>query len=68
MGPNYSGCHLMPEMLHRLGLFFAPSVGRPGRGVREGAKKGLLSAIREAIPLSVRQSITRCLPRNVHYR
>ena len=31
-------------------------------------KKGLASALRGMIPLSVRQSITRCLPRSVQYQ
>ncbi len=69
MGPNYSGSHLMPELLHRLGLFFAPSVG--GQNRHDGApspKQGLAAAVRGMIPLSVRQSITRCLPRSVRYR
>ena len=27
MGPNYSGCHHMPEVLHRMGLFYGAGVG-----------------------------------------
>jgi predicted AlkP superfamily phosphohydrolase/phosphomutase len=68
MGPNYSGSHLMPELLHRLGLFFAPSVGQRGADQAGAAKKGLSSAVRAMIPLSVRQSITRCLPRSMQYQ
>jgi predicted AlkP superfamily phosphohydrolase/phosphomutase len=69
MGPNYSGSHLMPELLHKLGLFFAPSVGQSGgNGEASAPKKGLTSALRGMIPLSVRQSITRCLPRSVRYQ
>jgi predicted AlkP superfamily phosphohydrolase/phosphomutase len=68
MGPNYSGSHLMPELLHKLDLFFAPSVGRSGDGVASQPKKGLTLALRGMVPLSVRQSITRCLPRSIRYQ
>jgi predicted AlkP superfamily phosphohydrolase/phosphomutase len=68
MGPNYSGSHLMPELLHRLGLFFAPSVGQSRNGAAPAPRQGLAAAVRGMIPLSVRQSITRCLPRSVRYR
>jgi predicted AlkP superfamily phosphohydrolase/phosphomutase len=67
MGPNYSGCHLMPEMLHRLGHYHAGGVG--GGATRSTAtKKGLLASLRQAVPFGLRQSITRCLPRPVRYR
>jgi predicted AlkP superfamily phosphohydrolase/phosphomutase len=68
MGPNYSGSHLMPELLHRLGLFFAPSVGQSRSDGAPAPKQGLAAAVRGMIPLSVRQSITRCLPRSVRYQ
>jgi predicted AlkP superfamily phosphohydrolase/phosphomutase len=68
MGPNYSGAHLMPEFLHKLGLFFAPSVGRDESAAAPPRRQGVASAVRGLIPLSVRQSITRCLPRSVRYR
>jgi predicted AlkP superfamily phosphohydrolase/phosphomutase len=68
MGPNYSGAHLMPELLHRLGLFFSPSVGDQGEGGAPAPKKGLSSALRGMIPLGVRQSITRCLPRAMRHQ
>jgi predicted AlkP superfamily phosphohydrolase/phosphomutase len=68
MGPNYSGSHLMPELLHQMGLFFAPSVGHSHDAQARTPKKGLASALRGAIPLSVRQSITRCLPRSIRYQ
>lgn len=68
MGPNYSGAHLMPELLHELDLFFAPSVGRTRNLQAKAPKKGLASTLRGVVPLSVRQSITRCLPRSVRYQ
>ena len=66
MGPNYSGCHLVPEVLHKLGLFHGEGVG--GDGAARPAKKSLLKSLREAIPLSVRHAISRCLPHQLHYR
>jgi predicted AlkP superfamily phosphohydrolase/phosphomutase len=69
MGPNYSACHLIPDVLHKLGLFSSASVGGGDDGARQRGrpKKGLLSTVREAIPLSFRQSVSRCLPHSVHY-
>ena len=67
MGPNYSGCHLMPELLHRMGLLYSGSVGQGAQG-STAPKKGLLSKVRQAIPLGVRESITRCMPRSLRYK
>jgi predicted AlkP superfamily phosphohydrolase/phosphomutase len=69
MGPNYSGCQHVPEVLHRMGLFYGAGVGAaaaPGAGPRK--KGGLAAAARQAIPLGLRQAVTRCLPRSIHYR
>jgi hypothetical protein len=72
MAPNYSGCHLVPEVLNRLGLFYSPTVGQTeaenlaGAGSRR-PKRSAISALRDAIPLSVRQAVTRCLPHRLHY-
>ena len=68
MGPNYSGCHLLPEALHRLGLFHGAGVGAAATTDAPRKKRGLAAVVRQAIPLGVRQSVTRCLPRSVHYR
>ena len=55
MGPNYAACHLLPEVLNRLGLFHSADVG-PTAGKSAGAppkaKRGLASRLRQAIPLS----------------
>ncbi len=66
MGPNYSGCHLMPELLHRMDLFHGGGVsgGRPGARPRTG----LLQSMRQAVPLEFRQSVTRCLPKPMRYK
>lgn len=70
MGPNYAGCHLVPEALHRLGLFHAAGVGKTADRERSGRRprRSPASVLREAIPLSVRHAVTRCLPRSVRYR
>jgi predicted AlkP superfamily phosphohydrolase/phosphomutase len=58
----------MPEMLHRLGWFYSGSVGGGDRKATAAPKRGLLSSLRQAIPLELRQSVTRCLPRSVRYK
>ena len=69
MGPNYSGAHLMPELLHRMGLFHAPTVGRSSGAEPAGKpRQSLAGTVRNLIPLGVRQSITRCLPRKLKYK
>lgn len=68
MGPNTSGCHLMPEMLHRMDWFHSSSVGGGSGKAVPPPKKGLLSTLRQAVPLGWRQSVTRCLPRSVKYK
>lgn len=69
MGPNYSACHLMPDVLHRLHWFstVAQRSGMPSRGPGT-PRTGALSRLRRLVPLGARQAITRCLPRSVHYR
>ncbi|MGA0706406.1 MAG: alkaline phosphatase family protein [Steroidobacteraceae bacterium] len=66
MGANYSGCQLMPALLHRMGLLHGP--GLDGGSTRGPAKGGLLQALRGAIPLEFRQAVTRCLPRRYRYQ
>lgn len=70
MGPNYTGCHLMPEMLHRMDLFHSINVGTKPESdpAASKKKKGVLSTLRQSIPLEWRQAVTRCLPRSVRYR
>ncbi len=67
MGPNYAGCQHVPEALHRLDLFHGAGVGRPG-SAGASAAPGLASRVRGMIPLGLRQTVTRCLPRSLHYR
>jgi predicted AlkP superfamily phosphohydrolase/phosphomutase len=67
MGPNYAGAQLMPELLHRMGLFYSGNVGggAPAAGAAKAPKKGALSLVREAIPLGWRQAVSRCMPRGM---
>lgn len=70
MGPNYSGCHLVPEVLHRLGLFHGSGVGSAvdaADDTRARSRPGLAATVRQAIPLSLRHAVTRCLPMRLHY-
>ena len=65
MGPNYSGSHLMPELLAQLGLLRAAGVGTAREETPEMPQPGLAARLRALLPLSVRQSLSRCLPRAV---
>ncbi|MFO1068936.1 MAG: alkaline phosphatase family protein [Geminicoccaceae bacterium] len=59
MGPNYSATQHVPTMLGRMGLLHtqAAGTGRPS----------LTKRLRAMLPLPVRQSITRCLPKKYQH-
>jgi len=67
MGPNFSGCHLVPEALHRLDLYHAADVGRSRPG-GERPKQSALSALRGLVPPELRRAVSRCLPPMVQHR
>jgi len=67
MGPNYAAPQHMPEVLHRLGLFHGGGVGEPDPARPEG-KRGLAGTVRAMIPLPLRQVVSRCMPREMHYK
>jgi predicted AlkP superfamily phosphohydrolase/phosphomutase len=67
MGPNYSGCHLVPEALHRLGLYHASDVGRAG-GERERPRPGVAASLRGLIPPGLRRAVSRCLPPGMQHQ
>jgi predicted AlkP superfamily phosphohydrolase/phosphomutase len=65
VGPNYSGWHLLPEVLQRLGFTVTP--GRvPATDVapprQEHRRADLLKTIRDLVPSDFRQTISRYLP------
>jgi predicted AlkP superfamily phosphohydrolase/phosphomutase len=69
MGPNHAAPQHVPEMLHRLDLFHGAGVGDPGsESSGSASKKGVAARVRALIPLAVRQTVSRCIPRSVHYR
>ncbi|HWP24701.1 MAG TPA: alkaline phosphatase family protein [Candidatus Binatia bacterium] len=74
IGPNYSGAHILPELLARMGLYQDNTVGGDGRsqektsgGDRTRLAKGdLLSALRNMVPEPLRIAVTKTLlPRSV---
>jgi predicted AlkP superfamily phosphohydrolase/phosphomutase len=63
MGPNYSGCHLVPEVLHRLDLYHAADVGRAAQPSGEARpRRSSLPALRGLVPAGLRRAVSRCLP------
>jgi len=73
MGPNYAGCHLIPDILSRLGLYCAVGVGQQHNSREEhepslGQRRSMSPAIRNLIPLSIRRMVSRCMPRYLQYQ
>jgi len=68
MGPNYSGCHLVPEALHRLGLYHGADVGASERSRAARPRRGLLSALRGQVPAGLRRAVSRCMPAPIQHR
>ena len=67
MGPNYSGCHMMPELLHKMGLFHGENVA----GIQQQSERRKRVCCRNcasSFPLGFRESVSRCLPLNVRHR
>jgi predicted AlkP superfamily phosphohydrolase/phosphomutase len=58
VGPNYSGWHLLPEVLQRLG--YTAGSGRQAAPIPQ--KKDLLKRLRDAVPSDLRQTVSRYLP------
>ena len=71
MGPNYAGCHLLPEVLTRLGLYKELGDGQvSGKNTAQttGSRKSLTKIVRDLVPLSVRRTISRCMPRHMQHQ
>ena len=61
MGPNYSGSHLLPEILERLGLG-PPTPRGAQRGVRQGWGQRLVAAVRSVVPTGLMAEAKRLVP------
>ncbi len=68
MGPNHAAPGHVPEILDRLDLFHGAGVGGGPAGDEAGQSPGLLARARAMVPLPVRQAVSRCLPRRLHYQ
>ncbi len=69
MGPNYSGSHMLPELLSRMALFNHMPQGDEAAAAPspKAVKKDMLSALRNMVPKSVRSAVSRTLlPRSVN--
>jgi len=74
MGPNYSGSHILDDLLIRMGLFNNYNSGDDGKsgtkpaGLKQAgrSKTDLLSAVRNTIPQRLRIAVTQTLlPRSI---
>ena len=75
MGPNYAGCHLLPELLHTMELYYgadvggnAPSESKEASSEDAAVKRSLARRMRDLVPVSLRRSISRCLPSAVQHK
>ncbi|ETX08595.1 alkaline phosphatase family protein [Candidatus Entotheonella palauensis] len=69
MGPNYSGSHILPELLSRMALFNHMPQGDDATAGQspKTIKKDMLSTLRNMVPKSVRSAVSRTLlPRSVN--
>lgn len=72
MGPNYSGSHILNDLLTRMKLFnnlSSTANGAAGKeaGEKPAAKADLVSTVRNMVPKSVRVAVSRSLlPRGVN--
>jgi predicted AlkP superfamily phosphohydrolase/phosphomutase len=72
MGPNYSGSHILTDLLARMKLFNNIPVGANGAvdnvaGKAPAVKTDLISSVRNMVPKSVRVAVSRSLlPRSVN--
>jgi predicted AlkP superfamily phosphohydrolase/phosphomutase len=76
MGPNYSGCHLLDQVLRTLGF---TSILTNHEGKRPGSSDGNVAAaprgqkdvmkrLRDTVPANLRRRISRYLPRQFQHR
>lgn len=69
MGPNYSGWHLLPDILRKLGFLVVK-----GRSFQDGSggttwnQNDFLTSIRNKIPSPIRAAVSRRLPAPLRFR
>ncbi len=69
VGPNYSGWHLLPEVLRRLGYLVEPSANEAGLGAQSGARpRDPIRRLRDALPKDFRKALARRLPDALRHR
>lgn len=67
MGPNYAGAHLVPDVLSKLGLYYAAGAAQKATSTK-GSKKSVASVARGLIPFGIRRMVSRCMPRHLQHR
>lgn len=67
VGPNYSGWHLMPEVLRRAGFLAEPSSDDSEAPQQATPKQGFdpVKALRDLLPKDFRKALARRLPRGL---
>jgi predicted AlkP superfamily phosphohydrolase/phosphomutase len=64
VGPNHAGCHLLPELLARLGYLVGPATSRVASVDTPAVKPPLdpVKALRDLLPVGLRKWLARQLP------
>ena len=71
LGPNYAGCHLVPDVLSALGYYRTSDENTPTDntdGEHITSPKSLVKKIRDRIPYGLRRQISRYLPRHLQHQ
>lgn len=71
IGPNHSGCHLLPELLARLGLFASADLqpaGAEESTAPQGNRLDPVKALRDLLPKDFRKGLARMLPTGLRDR
>jgi predicted AlkP superfamily phosphohydrolase/phosphomutase len=71
LGPNYAGCHLVPDVLSALGYYRTSDENTSADNTDvelKTAPKSLVKKIRDRIPYGLRRQISRYLPRHLQHQ
>ncbi|UCF95103.1 MAG: hypothetical protein JSW39_13450, partial [Desulfobacterales bacterium] len=71
VGPNYAGCHLLPEVLSKLNLYAEAGDQNTPDSSRQRVKssrKSLMKSLRDLIPYNIRREVSRLLPRHLQHQ